>query len=116
MAAKSFLLKIVTPQQLFYSGEVEMVVVEQGSGQEGYMAGHSPALKRLEKGEVKIREAEGKEPRIVQIPGAISTWERPWQSIPDMPAGRRRNKSRVHACEIKKRRADIIQYVSCAPF
>ena len=31
MAAKSFLLKIVTPQQLFYSGEVEMVVVEQGS-------------------------------------------------------------------------------------
>lgn len=69
MAAKSFLLKIVTPQQLFYSGEVEMVVVEQASGQEGYMAGHSPALKRLEKGEVKIREAEGKEPRIVQIPG-----------------------------------------------
>ena len=65
MAAKSFLLKIVTPQQLFYSGEVEMVVVEQASGQEGYMAGHSPALKRL----VKIREAEGKEPRIVQIPG-----------------------------------------------
>ena len=53
MAAKSFLLKIVTPQQLFYSGEVEMVVVEQASGQEGYMAGHSPALKRLEKGEVK---------------------------------------------------------------
>ena len=69
MAAKSFLLKIVTPQQLFYSGEVEMVVVEQASGQEGYMAGHSPALKRLEKGEVKFREAEGKEPRIVQIPG-----------------------------------------------
>lgn len=62
MAAKSFLLKIVTPQQLFYSGEVEMVVVEQGSGQEGYMAGHSPALKRLEKGEVKIREARGKSP------------------------------------------------------
>ena len=59
MAAKSFLLKIVTPQQLFYSGEVE----------EGYMAGHSPAMKRLEKGEVKIRETEGKEPRIVQIPG-----------------------------------------------
>lgn len=69
MAAKSFLLKIVTPQQLFYSGEVEMVVVEQASGQEGYMAGHSPALKRLEKGEVKIREAESKEIKTMLIPG-----------------------------------------------
>lgn len=95
MAVKSFLLKIVTPQQLFYSGEVEMVVVEQGSGQEGYMAGHSPALKRLEKGEVKIRRQRGKSPASCRSRGAISTWERRWQSIPDMPAGRRRNKSRV---------------------
>ena len=78
MAAKSFLLKIVTPQQLFYSGEVEMVVVEQGSGQEGYMAGHSPALKRLEKGEVKIREAEGKEPRIEMC---IRDSSRSWKSM-----------------------------------
>ncbi len=39
MAAKSFLLKIVTPQQLFYSGEVEMVVVEQASGQEATWQG-----------------------------------------------------------------------------
>lgn len=69
MAANRFLLEIVTPQQLFYSGEVEMVIVEEASGQEGYMAGHSPALKRLEKGEVKIREAEGKEPRTMLIPG-----------------------------------------------
>ena len=68
MAANRFLLEIVTPQQLFYSGEVEMVIVEEASGQEGYMAGHSPALKRLEKGEVKIREAEGKEARTVLIP------------------------------------------------
>ena len=69
MAANRFLLEIVTPQQLFYSGEVEMVIVEEASGQEGYMAGHSLALKRLEKGEVKIREAESKETRTVLIPG-----------------------------------------------
>lgn len=69
MAANSFLLEIVTPQQLFYSGEVEMVVVEEASGQEGYMAGHSPALKRLEEGEIRIREAEGAKPRTVKIPG-----------------------------------------------
>lgn len=69
MAAESFLLEIVTPQQVFYSGEVEMVIVKETSGQEGYMAGHSQALKRLEKGEIKIRELEGKETRTVLIPG-----------------------------------------------
>lgn len=47
-----------------------MVVIEASLGAGGLHGRAQPALKRLEKGEVKIREAEGKEPRIVQIPGA----------------------------------------------
>lgn len=66
---RSILLEIITPEKLFYRDEVEMVMVEETLGKEGYMAGHSPVLKRLEKGEVKIREANSGEVKTAVIPG-----------------------------------------------
>lgn len=67
MTGKSFLLEIVTPQKLFYSGNVEMVIVHTTSGKEGYMAGHSPVMKSLQKGEIQIREAGSSELKSILV-------------------------------------------------
>lgn len=63
------LLQIMTPKKVFYSQKVEMVIVEETLGKEGYMAGHSPALKLLKDGEVKIKEAGSQEMRTALVPG-----------------------------------------------
>jgi F-type H+-transporting ATPase subunit epsilon len=53
----TFRLEIVTPERLFYSGKVEMVIVRTCSGDEGFMAGHTWACKLLDVGEIWIQEA-----------------------------------------------------------
>lgn len=69
MAAENkVLLQIMTPRKVFYSNEVEMVIVEETLGKEGYMAGHSPALKLLKDGEIKIKEVGGQEMKTALVP------------------------------------------------
>lgn len=58
-------LKIMTPEKLFYSEAVEMVIVEGTVGKEGYMAGHSPVIKLLKEGNIRIREAECREEKTL---------------------------------------------------
>lgn len=67
----STLLEIITPEEMFFSGQVEMVVVSTYEGQEGYMANHAWCCKLLaEEGIVKIRESEsGKQFKIAEIKG-----------------------------------------------
>ncbi|MDR0886424.1 MAG: ATP synthase F1 subunit epsilon [Clostridiales Family XIII bacterium] len=65
--ANVYMLEIVTPNQLFYSGEVEMVIVETVTGQEGFMAGHSWATKLLKSGVCYIREKGEKELRTIAL-------------------------------------------------
>jgi F-type H+-transporting ATPase subunit epsilon len=62
--AKSFKLEIVTPERLFYDGEVELVILRTVTGDEGFMAGHSWACKLLDVGEIWIQEAGQKDFRI----------------------------------------------------
>lgn len=51
-------LEIITPGEMFYEGQIEMLSVPVVSGQEGFMAGHIRCVKLLaEEGTVKIREA-----------------------------------------------------------
>ena len=70
MAAENkVLLQIMTPKKVFYSQEVEMVIVEETLGKEGYMAGHSPALKLLKDGEIRIKEAGSQEMKTAMVPG-----------------------------------------------
>ena len=69
MAEDRVLLEVITPQEFFYSGEVEMVIVRETEGLEGYMAGHSPALKLLKEGAGTIQEAADREKKILLIPG-----------------------------------------------
>jgi F-type H+-transporting ATPase subunit epsilon len=55
--AKSFKLEIVTPERIFYKGDVELVILRTMDGDEGFMAGHTWACKLLNVGEIWIQEA-----------------------------------------------------------
>ena len=67
--AKTFNLEIITPEMLFYRGEVQMVTVETTDGKEGFMAGHSWACKLLAPGEVRIKEDEKSDFKIGKLSG-----------------------------------------------
>jgi len=58
---KTVKLEIVTPECLFYSGDVNLVIVRTLSGDEGFMAGHTWACKILDVGELWFQEAGSKE-------------------------------------------------------
>ena len=69
-ADKGVLLEVITPREMFYSGQVEMVVVPTTDGEEGFMAHHVWCVKLLaEKGRVKIRETGAKDLKIIDIKG-----------------------------------------------
>jgi F-type H+-transporting ATPase subunit epsilon len=49
-------MQIVTPERLFYEGDIELVIVRTLSGDEGFMARHSWATKLLAVGEIWLQE------------------------------------------------------------
>lgn len=67
--ANSIKLEIVTPSKRFYSGEVEMVIVKTPTGEEGFMANHSWAIKLLEVGPLWIQEKGSKDFRTAAVSG-----------------------------------------------
>ena len=69
--AKSVKLKIITPSQLFYEGEVEMVIVKTTLGEEGFMAGHTWACKLLTAGKLRFQEAGVKEFKVAAVSGGF---------------------------------------------
>jgi F-type H+-transporting ATPase subunit epsilon len=69
--AKAFSLKIVTPEKLFYEGEVEMVVVKATSGEEGFMADHTWACKLLVPGSVRFKEIGAPDFRTATVIGGF---------------------------------------------
>ena len=69
--AKSVKLQVITPSKLFFSGDIEMVVVRTLTGEEGFMANHSWACKLLGVGELAIQEAGGKELKIAAVSGGF---------------------------------------------
>ncbi len=69
-ADKGVLLEVITPREMFYSGQVELVVVPTTEGEEGCMAHHVWCVKLLaEKGRVKIREVGAKNLKLIDIKG-----------------------------------------------
>lgn len=53
-------MEIITPSDLFYSGEIESLVVKTTEGEEGFLAGHSWCVKLLpEDGKVRIKDSAG---------------------------------------------------------
>jgi F-type H+-transporting ATPase subunit epsilon len=69
--AKSVRLDIITPEKLFYRGDIELVIARTLSGDEGFMANHTWACKLLATGELWIQEAGSKDFRIAAISGGF---------------------------------------------
>lgn len=58
--SKAAELTIITPGEMFYSGQVSMVRVTTLDGEEGFKAGHAWCVKLLaENGHVRLQEAGG---------------------------------------------------------
>lgn len=66
---KSMLLEVITPSKLFYKGEVELVIVRTLTGDEGFMAGHTWAVKLLAAGELWFQEAGSKDFKVAALAG-----------------------------------------------
>ena len=56
----SFQLRIITPDRLFYEGEVKMVEFNTTEGQIGVLPGHIPLTVIVKPGILHIHESEGK--------------------------------------------------------
>lgn len=53
--AETFRLEVITPERVFYEGDVELLMLKTLDGYEGYMANHNWQVKLLDTGEMKIR-------------------------------------------------------------
>ena len=58
MAGKSFLLEILTPDKMFFQGEVESLEAPSLVGSFGVLKNHAPMLAILKKGKVKYKYGE----------------------------------------------------------
>ncbi len=56
---KSFQLRIITPDRVFYEGEVDMVEFNTTEGQIGVLPGHIPLTVIIKPGILNVYEAEG---------------------------------------------------------
>jgi len=59
MADKTFTLRIITPERLFFEGEAEMVEFNTTEGEIGVFPGHIPLTVIVKPGILKIHEKEG---------------------------------------------------------
>ncbi len=66
---KSMRLEVITPSKLFYRGDIELAIVRTLTGDEGFMANHSWAVKLLAAGELWIQEAGAKDFKIAALAG-----------------------------------------------
>ena len=51
---KTFRFEVVTPEKVFYSDDVELVVFNRSDGEMGVMEGHEPMVVAMDIGELKI--------------------------------------------------------------
>ena len=68
---KSTKLHVVTPTNLFYEGDVEIVIVNTHKGEEGFMANHTWACKLLTAGKMWIKEPGSKTLKAAMISGGF---------------------------------------------
>lgn len=67
---KSFPLHVVTPRELFFTGEAEMVIVRTRDGEEGFMKNHQWGITLLaDDGRLQIRLPGEKEKKTAWIKG-----------------------------------------------
>lgn len=59
MADKAFLIKIITPERVFYEGEATMAEFNTSEGELGVYAGHIPMTVILKPGVLTLTQEEG---------------------------------------------------------
>ena len=69
--AKSVKLQVLTPARMFYTGDIEMVIVKTPSGEEGFLANHAWSCKLLVPGELWIQEAGAKGFKVAALAGGF---------------------------------------------
>jgi F-type H+-transporting ATPase subunit epsilon len=62
-------LQIITPEEILFSGQAEMVTVPGSEGEFGVLTGHAPLISTLRSGEVVVQLENGKEERIAIVSG-----------------------------------------------
>jgi F-type H+-transporting ATPase subunit epsilon len=62
-------LEVITPERLFYEGDVELVIARTLLGDEGFMANHAWACKLLATGELWIQEKGSRIFKVAAISG-----------------------------------------------
>lgn len=62
-------VEVITPQQVVYSGEVDMISVPGSDGMMGIMGGHAPLISTLDIGELVLHE--GNDQSFIAISGGI---------------------------------------------
>lgn len=64
-------VEVVTPQQIIYSGEVDMISVPGSDGMMGIMGGHAPLISTLDIGELILHEGGGEQSSIAISGGVV---------------------------------------------
>ena len=53
--ATPYKIDIITPERMFYSGEIESLVLDTPDGKRGIMAGHTPMIVAVAIGEIDLK-------------------------------------------------------------
>jgi F-type H+-transporting ATPase subunit epsilon len=56
--ARQLFCRVITPEEIVYDGEADLVVARIADGDLGVMVDHAPLVSSVEAGEVRIREGE----------------------------------------------------------
>lgn len=64
-------LKIVSPEKVFYEGEIESIVVPGTLGSFEVLVGHAPIISSLEKGSVEYTTTDGEKTQFDILGGFV---------------------------------------------
>ncbi len=64
-------LKIVSPEKVFYEGEIESIVVPGTLGRFEVLVGHAPIISSLEKGSVEYTTLDGEKTQFDILGGFV---------------------------------------------
>lgn len=67
---KTFFVEMITPERLFYKGNIEQLVVETVDGFMGILAGHVPTVTALKNGSIRFY-ADGKWNEVANSAGFV---------------------------------------------
>lgn len=71
MSSRTFHLTVVTPQKVFFDGQVGSIVAPGGAGSLGVLANHAPLLSTLCSGRLVLTKPDGEKEYLTIGPGFL---------------------------------------------